>query len=351
MNEEIQQLKILVIGPDSPHVNTFVMRLLALGHRVEVISSGKKHIDFTPVHYADFSLVRVANFFKTPPIIRRVASQFQPDVVWTHQANSYSFYAVKSLRRHYPIALTVWGSDILVAPQSSKSVRKMAKYILKHVKIIAADSIYLANETKKLISNKNTPIHICQFGMNPLTVDLTKEAIFYSNRGHHKLYRIPTIIRAFHRFENTHPTHPWKLIIAGASEHTSTYRTLVHALSLQEKVEFVGFLSAEENAKWYGKARYFISIPESDGTAVSLLEAMYYNCTPIVSDLPANREWISHLENGYIVEDVETDFLTAAVQATFESATTDNRARIENDGTAEASCRQIQTLLDELTKK
>lgn len=36
----------------------------------------------------------------------------------------------------------------------------------------------------------------------------------------------------------------------------------------------------------------FISIPSSDSTSVSLLEAMCCGLFPIVSDLPANREWI-----------------------------------------------------------
>jgi hypothetical protein len=30
-------------------------------------------------------------------------------------------------------------------------------------------------------------------------------------------------------------------------------------------------------------------------------EAMAYGCVPIVSDIPANREWIKHLENGIIL--------------------------------------------------
>jgi len=45
-----------------------------------------------------------------------------------------------------------------------------------------------------------------------------------------------------------------------------------------------------------------VSIPSSDGTAISLLEAMGYGCIPVLSDLPANNEWIINNENGIIVK-------------------------------------------------
>ena len=44
----------------------------------------------------------------------------------------------------------------------------------------------------------------------------------------------------------------------------------------------------------------YISIPASDGTSVSLLEAMSASCIPIVSDLPVSQEWIRQNENGVI---------------------------------------------------
>jgi glycosyltransferase involved in cell wall biosynthesis len=38
-----------------------------------------------------------------------------------------------------------------------------------------------------------------------------------------------------------------------------------------------------------------------DGTSVSLLEAMGSGAFPIVTDIPANREWIVNGENGFLV--------------------------------------------------
>ena len=52
----------------------------------------------------------------------------------------------------------------------------------------------------------------------------------------------------------------------------------------------------------------YISAASSDGTSISLLEAMYFKSIPILIDLPANREWIQNNENGFIVQDIESDF-------------------------------------------
>jgi glycosyltransferase involved in cell wall biosynthesis len=54
----------------------------------------------------------------------------------------------------------------------------------------------------------------------------------------------------------------------------------------------------------YRRCALFVSVPESDGTSVSLLEAMAAGCLPILSDLPANREWVEDGRNGLLVDDL-----------------------------------------------
>ena len=45
----------------------------------------------------------------------------------------------------------------------------------------------------------------------------------------------------------------------------------------------------------------YVSTSLSDGTSVSLLEAMASGVFPIVTDIPSNREWINDGENGFLV--------------------------------------------------
>jgi glycosyltransferase involved in cell wall biosynthesis len=77
-------------------------------------------------------------------------------------------------------------------------------------------------------------------------------------------------------------------------------------------------LDAPALARSYHRAAVFASVPESDGTSVSLLEAMAAGCVPVLSDLPANREWVTDGRNGFLVDDlVALD--TALVRAIDES--------------------------------
>jgi glycosyltransferase involved in cell wall biosynthesis len=342
---------VLVVGPDSPHVNTFVKRLLVLGFKVEVISSGNTHIEFPKIHNINFSLTKIRNYFKNKSRIRKIAAAFNPDVVWTHQANSYSFFPVLALRNKYPIVLTVWGSDVLVAPKKSILIRKMTNFILNNVNLIAADSVYLASETKKMIKDKSIPFHSCQFGFEPLEIAVDKAAYIYSNRGHKELYRIASIIKAFGHYKKKHPDTPWKLIVAGEGSETPLLIKMAKDLGCSDNIVFVGFLNHQENARWYAESTFYVSVPESDGTAVSLLEAMYYGCIPIVSDLPANHEWIQHGKNGFVVEDVQDEFFSQALSFNYGNVAEINRGLIENVATPEACCGQIQNVLESLLSK
>jgi len=346
MNKK-KKVNILIIGPDSPHVASFISRWNSEDVELEVISSGDKHIRVSKNHMLHFSLLHFWNFLITPLKIRRIAKRFQPDIVWMHQANSYSLYPILALKKRYPIVLTVWGSDVLVAPNQSRWIKKMTRYILQHVDAITADAHSLGEKALELSPKKNTPLYICQFGIQPIAVSLSKEQVIYSNRGHKSLYRIKDVIAAFHRFQQNQP-FSWRLVIAGNGSETAALKQLVDELDLTEHVEFVGFLSPQENAAWYGRSELYISIPASDGTAVSLLEAMHYGCLPIVSDLPANREWITHGKNGYIATDLTIDFIKEALTIDPTQAKQENTSLIQSLATPEASSVKFQSVITDL---
>lgn len=340
------KIKLLIVGPDSPHVANFVNRFDTNTYNLQVISSGKRYITYKNNLRVNFSLIKFWNFLFTPLKIKKIAHQFEPDVVWLHQANSFSLYPILALKKKYPIILTVWGSDILVAPKKSWWIRRMTRYILSKVDLITADAKFLGEQAIELIPKANIPLHICQFGINPIDISPEKEKVIFSNRGHKSLYRINEVILAFHRFQSNSTANEWKLLIAGEGPETLGLQKLVDELKLTEKVQFIGFLSAFENANWYSRSTYYISIPESDGTAVSLLEAMYYGCIPIVSDLPANKEWIHHTENGYVVSDLKENFLAEAMKMNSSTAIATNKAMINKTATPEACTQKFEEAIE-----
>lgn len=58
----------------------------------------------------------------------------------------------------------------------------------------------------------------------------------------------------------------------------------------------------------------YVSAAESDGTSVSLLEAMSAGMVCLVSDFPSNREWIKHGYNGFLFKTNNPKHLSERIQ-------------------------------------
>ena len=51
---------------------------------------------------------------------------------------------------------------------------------------------------------------------------------------------------------------------------------------------------------WFRSADVYVSCAQSDGTSVSLLEAMATGLPVVVTDLPSNREWVDDGQSGWL---------------------------------------------------
>ena len=75
---------------------------------------------------------------------------------------------------------------------------------------------------------------------------------------------------------------------------------LALSLGIQENTTFAGRLPPAEVKEWLQKARIYISSSLSDSTSLSLMEAMSCGLPPVISDIPANQEWVQHGLNGFL---------------------------------------------------
>jgi L-malate glycosyltransferase len=60
-----------------------------------------------------------------------------------------------------------------------------------------------------------------------------------------------------------------------------------------ERVFFPGQVTRRDLPDYYRAADLYVSASHTDGTSVSLLEALSCGCPVLVSDIPGNREWVS----------------------------------------------------------
>lgn len=79
-------------------------------------------------------------------------------------------------------------------------------------------------------------------------------------------------------------------------------------------INFLGTMSKNDIRNEMLDKWIYISAAESDGTSISLLEAMSAGMICLVSDFPSNLEWVKHGCNGYLFERNNSTNLSELIQ-------------------------------------
>jgi len=306
--------RLLIIGTDSMHTVNYYHLVREHFSEIGIITSPGS------VRWGDIPVTEINMSLRNPSLIpgtimrfRKAIRAFRPDIIHIHQAGTHALYATLALQARTPVVVTAWGSDILQVPEKGSLYRTMVRYILRKADYCTADSHYLATVMKDLASPCELKVDTVNFGLPALPQTGPKEKLVYSNRLHKELYRIDAVLKAFKRFLDACQDDSWQLVVAGEGYDTPRLKDLAEALGISTQTRFVGFVDAPTNLSYYASAAVYISVPESDATAISLLEAMAAGCRPIVSDLPSNREWIQHGHNGIVATDLDANMIQQAL--------------------------------------
>lgn len=333
-------MKILQIGPNSVHLSSFISAIKSDQNEIYLLS--EEVCDFSGIAENFVLSYRTLNPLKiiyNTWKIKKYIRSLQPDIVHIHQINRLAFFvSLITKKLNIRTISTAWGSDVLLIPQMNFLFYYLVKQSLKKSSIITADSKDMIATMKKIL-----PIEkyiLLQYGIDPI-IGVTKENIVYSNRLHEPLYQIDKVIAYFSDFQKLNPI--WKLVIAGTGSETAKLKNLVKSLGLESQTTFIGWQQKADNSTWYAKASIYISIPKSDGTSVSVLEAMSAGCLPVVSDLPVSHEWIISGKNG-IIDDAIGNPIQKALSLNQMECVSYNDDLIQQKATREASTRVFMSL-------
>ncbi len=302
---------LIIVGSNSVHTLRYINTISPYFDTIIFITNNSANLNLpsnTIAYNVNFKLINLKARTQICNIIKKHYKK--TTIVHIHQANSYAMHTLMAIKKSkLPIKtiLTTWGSDILLLPYKNKLFYRLAKFYLANADIITSDSFYMSYCIKQ-IQPKVKSVFTINFGVQnlPEMISITnKENIILSNRIHKKLYNIDKIIIAYNNLIKESQYADYKLIIAGDGIENTNLRKLAKKYHLENKIKFTGMLKYEELVNLYMKAKLFISIPSSDSTSLSLLEAMSYGCYPIVSNLPANNEWVINKFNGLICENTE----------------------------------------------
>jgi glycosyltransferase involved in cell wall biosynthesis len=104
----------------------------------------------------------------------------------------------------------------------------------------------------------------------------------------------------------------------------------VHTLGIDANVTLLPLLSQELLWQEFARSQVSVSVSSHDGTPNTLLEAMTLGCLPICGDLPSIREWISHGENGLLIDPTDPQALADAILLALRDSGLQQRASRQN---------------------
>lgn len=270
------------------------------------------------------------------PELRAVIRRIKPDLIHAGPIQKTAFLA--ALSGFQPLVSMSWGSDLLLDADRDIWMRFITKFTLNRTTILMGD----CEAVKQKASLFGFPPE--RFVLFPWGVDLrvfspAEDDSFRSRMGWkgafvllclrawEPLYGVDIVVKAFVRAAQQIPH--LRLILLGNGSQATGLRQILLKHGMMERVYLGGQISNYDLPRFYRAADLYISASHSDGSSVSLMEALACGKPVVVSDIPGNSEWVTPYQQGWLFPDGNVDALADCIL----EAVTDPR-RLEVMGVA-----------------
>ena len=298
--------------------------------------------------------------FRSMPLIsecihfKRIVREFKPDII--HSGYVWQVGILAAISGFHPHLSMPWGSDILTEPDKSFIRRLLVKKVMRTCDHVQCDAEFVK---KKIIDDYGLPaekITVFPWGIDleqfkktdkqsareKLNLDKDKFIVIF-NRHFEPVYGVDCLLDAFRKFCDG-KNDVLMLMLSDGSGKVDALRYITES-NLDEKIQVLGRVPNNELPAFLNAADVYVSSSLSDGTSLSLLEAMACGKGLIVTDVPAIKEWVSEA-NGLIVKRGSAEELRGALDKYYT-----NRAIIEEHGSVNLSLAAQKADWDENYKK
>jgi glycosyltransferase involved in cell wall biosynthesis len=224
---------------------------------------------------------------------------------WAFPAGVMAVTVGRLLRK--PVILTIHGSDARWAFEKKGLFRILFAWVAKRADQVTVVSQHIAEHTKAL-GIKEEKIHVFPMGVSERFFssrgtrtsrpEYEGKTVIVSNRHLLPSYNVDCLIRAVPRVVSR--CDHVMFVIAGDGERRAVLESKVRQNDLLPWVHFLGAIPHDRMSDLLKSCHIFVSTSLSDGTSVSMLEAMACGLFPVVTDIPTNREWIKNGKNGFL---------------------------------------------------
>lgn len=292
---------------------------------------------------------------------RRTVRRLEPDVLHAHWLTSYGLLALAADRPGVPLVVTAHGDDVLIAPGNAL-MRRLVQRVLRAARLITVPGDPMHRAVVDLLAPQAPPaagIAVFQYGVESARLaEAGRRARaaatpgplrIVSARALLQIYRIDALVDALALLDAQGVDFHCDLLGDGPQREALEAQVARHGLD--ERVTFHGAVTPAEVERHVGASDVYVSVSESDGVSLALLEALSLGAVPVLSDIPANRPWVNDGATGILVDIEAADIADGILRATRldrDCVAADNLAVVAERADRDTNLAACELLVDSL---
>ena len=300
-------------------------------YRFPFFAGNKLLIEYKKIPYVKMLLYYLSGcFFAASILIKNKCS-----LIHTHWAIPTGLIGIMaSALFRKPHIVTIHGSDFRLTMEGPTLLKRIFLHVCKKANHVHCVSEFMKKGTERL-GVLGEKISVFPMGVDDGFLEIGRNRVdrnhpftIISNRNLLPLYNVSLLIRSIPRVLEEEPAT--RFLIAGDGAEKEGLNRYTKELRVEQSVQFLGRVPHERMPHLLAQADIYVSTSLSDGTSVSLLEAMAAGAFPMVTDIPSNVEWIVDGRNGFLVPTHDEAFLAKRIIRAIRDAELRERSRREN---------------------
>jgi L-malate glycosyltransferase len=248
---------------------------------------------------------------------KKVLKKINPDLV--HAGPIQTAALLVALTGFKPLVSMSWGYDLLVDAQKNISWAWATQYALQHSSVMIGDC-QTVRQTAVSYGMSQDRIVTFPWGVDLQHFSPGKDGqqdpaqefharlgwgkdtfVLLSTRSWELIYGVDILAEAFVLAARQHPE--LRLMMLGNGSLAARLHQIFMRGEVADFVVYPGQVKQAELPKYYRAADLYVSASHSDGTSISMLEALACGCPVLLSDIPGNMEWVKPGEQGWLFHD------------------------------------------------
>lgn len=265
---------------------------------------------------------KVVKIFDSPNLLvdlRRVIRDINPDLIQAGPLQRCAFLV--ALLGFKPLVSTSWGYDLLMDVNRNQVWRWVTQFTLRRSAIMVGDcdtirqkAIELGMPDDKIVIFP-WGIDLNSFNPGEYPPKQGDQFTILSTRGWEPIYGVDILAKAF--VKAAKQFQELRLVLLGNGSQANYLRNIFTRGGVMDRVLFPGQVTQADLPHYFNMADLYVSASHTDGSSVSLMEALACGRPVVVSDIPGNREWVEPGINGWWFKDGQVDDLALKLSQAF----------------------------------